>query len=154
MAIARQGMTAVTLLTVATTNYEAEAVWPAPPAAVRADVVNFWLAESALPNRPAAEERAHQLLVVARDAEGQVARDYLAGRGINQSSIEQFQLGFAPDGWDRLTRHLREDRREHEHARLRREQAQEQHAAGAGERAEPGHEQRTQEPAQVPVAAR
>jgi len=55
------------------TDYQLEAVWPTPSTAVREDGVRFWLAESALPNRPAAEERAHQLLVVARDANGQVA---------------------------------------------------------------------------------
>ena len=63
----------MTLLKEITTSYQLEAVWPTPSVAVREDVINFWLAESALPNRPAAQERAHQLLVVARDFEGQVA---------------------------------------------------------------------------------
>jgi hypothetical protein len=40
---------------------------------VRAAVVDFWLAEDAIPQRLAAEERAHQLLVVARDSNGRVA---------------------------------------------------------------------------------
>lgn len=35
------------------------------------------------------------------------ARAYLEGRGISPAMIETFQLGFAPDGWDHLTRHLR-----------------------------------------------
>jgi hypothetical protein len=63
----------MTELTVTTTDYQLEAVWPTPSPAVREDVVNFWLAESALPNRPVAEERAPQLLVVASDFESQVA---------------------------------------------------------------------------------
>ncbi|MFV1968605.1 MAG: hypothetical protein ACC628_24555 [Pirellulaceae bacterium] len=54
-------------------NYRLEAVWPAPPDAVREDVARFWLAESALPDLAAAQTRAHQLLVVARDPNGQVA---------------------------------------------------------------------------------
>jgi Zn-dependent M28 family amino/carboxypeptidase len=48
-------------------NYQLENVWPAPSDTVREEVVSFWLAESALPDRPAAEERAHLLLFVARD---------------------------------------------------------------------------------------
>jgi hypothetical protein len=63
----------MTELTVTTTDYQLEAVWPTPSPAVREDVVNFWLAESALPDRPVAEERAPQLLVVARDFGGKVA---------------------------------------------------------------------------------
>jgi hypothetical protein len=55
------------------TSYQLEAVWPTPSAAVREDVVRFWLAEGALPHRPTAEERAHQLLVVARESSGNVA---------------------------------------------------------------------------------
>ena len=54
-------------------SYQLEAVWPTPPQNVREEVVRFWLAENALPSRPAAEERAFQLLVVARDADGHVA---------------------------------------------------------------------------------
>lgn len=54
-------------------NYQLENVWPKPSGTVREEVVNFWLAESALPNRPIAEERAHQLLVVTRNENGEVA---------------------------------------------------------------------------------
>ena len=35
-------------------------------------------------------------------AEGQVARDYLAGRGISRETSREFRLGFAPPGWERL----------------------------------------------------
>lgn len=34
------------------------------------------------------------------------ARDYLAGRGIDEAAREAFQLGFAPDRWDALTGYL------------------------------------------------
>jgi hypothetical protein len=70
------------------TSYQLDAVWPTPSAAVRADVVRFWLAEGALPNRPTAEERAHQLLVVAREPNGRVAGVSTAVRAIVP------QLGF------------------------------------------------------------
>ncbi|MCP4365649.1 MAG: DNA primase [Planctomycetes bacterium] len=33
---------------------------------------------------------------------GVAARKYLAGRGIKESSIRQFRLGYAPDAWDSL----------------------------------------------------
>lgn len=35
------------------------------------------------------------------------AREYLARRGINPEVREMFQLGYAPDGWDVLTKHLK-----------------------------------------------
>ena len=54
-------------------TYRLEAVWPAPAGTVREDVVRFWLAEAALPDLAAAQARAGQLLVVARDPDGQVA---------------------------------------------------------------------------------
>ncbi|MFV2068327.1 MAG: hypothetical protein ACC645_15265 [Pirellulales bacterium] len=54
-------------------DYHLGRVWPAPADAVREDVVRFWLAESALPDLAAAQARAHQLVVVARDPNGQVA---------------------------------------------------------------------------------
>jgi hypothetical protein len=63
----------VTQLKVPTTEYQLEPVWPAPSLAEREEVIDFWLAESALPNRPVAEERAQQVLVVARDFAGHVA---------------------------------------------------------------------------------
>ncbi len=39
--------------------------------------------------------------------EGQRARDYLARRGVNQETIEAFQLGYARDGWEHLIGHLK-----------------------------------------------
>jgi DNA primase catalytic core len=44
-----------------------------------------------------------------RSDEGQVARDYLASRDITMDTADKFQLGFAPEGWDFLLRHLRKD---------------------------------------------
>jgi DNA primase len=38
--------------------------------------------------------------------EGKAARDYLLRRGLSQQTIEEFQIGYAPQGWDHLTRHL------------------------------------------------
>ena len=37
---------------------------------------------------------------LASDAAGQVARDYLARRGVGQEAIQLFRLGYAPEAWD------------------------------------------------------
>ena len=47
----------------------------------------------------------HQLLHGARGAE---ARAYLKRREINDETIERFQIGFAPPGWDNLIVYLRD----------------------------------------------
>ena len=49
-----------------------ECVWPDPTAEVQAEAVHFWLAESAL-SQGKAIERAVQLLIVCRGADGRVA---------------------------------------------------------------------------------
>ena len=36
-----------------------------------------------------------------------VGRELLAGRGFDQGAAERFRLGYAPEGWDHLVRHLR-----------------------------------------------
>lgn len=54
-------------------QYQLEAVWPSPSEAVRDEVVAFWLAENAIPDVSIARQRAHQLIVVARDEGGKVA---------------------------------------------------------------------------------
>jgi len=46
----------------------------------------------------------HQLL---QSSDAQYARTYLASRGVNNDSIAQWRLGYAPDG-DRLSRYLQE----------------------------------------------
>ena len=47
-----------------------------------------------------AQEFFHECLI--NTARGEVGRKYLAGRGITAATIEEFKLGFAPDGWDNL----------------------------------------------------
>ena len=37
---------------------------------------------------------------LANDAGGQIARDYLARRGVSEEAIKLFRLGFAPEAWD------------------------------------------------------
>ncbi|MEA3336673.1 MAG: DNA primase [Chloroflexota bacterium] len=41
-------------------------------------------------------------------AQGQTARDYLTRRGLDETTIEQFSIGYAADSWDGLLNHLRE----------------------------------------------
>jgi DNA primase len=43
-------------------------------------------------------QRWHACLT--HDAAGGIARDYLAKRGVSQSAIAEFRLGYAPDAWD------------------------------------------------------
>lgn len=38
--------------------------------------------------------------VLNNDAAGQVARDYLIGRGVRAEAVRLFRLGYAPDAWD------------------------------------------------------
>ena len=35
-----------------------------------------------------------------------IGRELLAGRGFDQAAAEKFRIGYAPDGWDNLVRHL------------------------------------------------
>src|SRR4051812_37291238 len=51
----------------------------------------------------AAEFYAEQLAA----PEARVGREFLAQRGFDQAAAEQFSVGFAPDDWDQLVRHLR-----------------------------------------------
>lgn len=41
-----------------------------------------------------------------KSEEAAVARDYVRGRGYGREIVEQFGLGFAPPGWDTLSRYL------------------------------------------------
>ncbi len=50
----------------------------------------------------------HRVLVETRY--GQPALDYLRGRGFTDETIATFQLGWAPDGWETLTKALRAKR--------------------------------------------
>lgn len=40
--------------------------------------------------------------------QAQAARDYVARRGLNAQTVADFQIGYAPDGWDHLLRYLQE----------------------------------------------
>ncbi len=51
-----------------------------------------------------AVEWFHERLKTASDAAA--ARAYLRGRGYDVDIVEHFRLGFSPDSWDALTRHL------------------------------------------------
>jgi len=46
----------------------------------------------------------HRLLL--HPTKGQQARQYLERRGLSQDTIERFQLGLSPDGWEVLREHL------------------------------------------------
>lgn len=50
----------------------------------------------------------HQVLTGSRH--GQAALDYLHGRGFSDETIATFQLGYAPDAWDELSKRLIEQR--------------------------------------------
>ncbi len=53
-------------------------------------------------------ERAQRLFQRTLESpKGEAARAYLAGRGLDETAIERFGLGYAPDSWDTLTRALR-----------------------------------------------
>ena len=54
----------------------------------------------------AAVDYYHQLLVTS--AEGGRARKHLRERGFDGDAVRRFQLGWAPDDWDRLSRHLQQ----------------------------------------------
>jgi len=44
--------------------------------------------------------------VLADEAAGRAARDYLARRGVRPETCDRFEIGFAPAAWDRLHHHL------------------------------------------------
>ena len=39
-------------------------------------------------------------MALATDPAGQIARDYLAKRGVADDAVKLFRLGYAPDAWD------------------------------------------------------
>jgi len=71
-----------------------------------------------LPARnPAAQNNLYEWLeaaaryyqqVLTESPVGQIAREYLARRGLNQETIRQFRIGYAPPGWNNLLRSLTE----------------------------------------------
>ena len=52
----------------------------------------------------------HRQLREARTPEAQAARKYVESRGLTAATVERFGLGYAPDRWDMLLRHLRQRR--------------------------------------------
>jgi DNA primase len=54
----------------------------------------------------AAAEYYHHLLLNA--SVGKIARNYVSKRGLSPETIENFQLGFAPEGWDTLKQYLKD----------------------------------------------
>jgi len=54
----------------------------------------------------AAAQYYHRLLLDSE--EGRRARRYLEERGLDGGTLQDFQLGFAPPGWENILRHLRE----------------------------------------------
>jgi DNA primase len=54
----------------------------------------------------AASAMYHEILM--RQGAGQKAKAYLAKRGVEEKSMELFQLGYAPDSWDILQRWLQQ----------------------------------------------
>lgn len=67
------------------------------------------------PARPAAQADDYSLMQQAADyyqqqlqqhANGPTVQQYLQGRGLSPQTISDFQLGYAPDGWDGVLKHL------------------------------------------------
>jgi DNA primase len=54
----------------------------------------------------AAADYYHQLLLRSEEARG--VRDYLAKRGVNAQSMEDFKIGYSPNTWDALQKHLQD----------------------------------------------
>ena len=52
----------------------------------------------------------HRQLLEARTPEAQAARKYVQSRGLTAATVERFGLGYAPDRWDVLLKHLRQRR--------------------------------------------
>ena len=52
----------------------------------------------------------HRQLLEARTPEAQAARKYVESRGLTAATVERFGLGYAPDRWDVLLKHLRQRR--------------------------------------------
>jgi DNA primase len=56
----------------------------------------------------AAVEYYHELLL--ESSEGGHARKYLRGRGFDGDAVRRFVLGYSPDGWDSLAKHLQQQK--------------------------------------------
>ncbi len=54
----------------------------------------------------AAAQYYHQLLLTSPEA--QVPREYVKKRGLSEEIVQEFKLGFSPNEWDGIKRHLKE----------------------------------------------
>jgi DNA primase len=48
--------------------------------------------------------------ILREDPTGEPGRRYLERRGVDEATAEAYRLGFAPDSWDALTRHLEQQK--------------------------------------------
>lgn len=74
-----------------------------PPSAARSQQ-ELYLDRLREINQAAAVYFHHQL---RHAPHGQIARDYIAGRGLSDATVDAFLLGYAADRWDDLLAHLR-----------------------------------------------
>ena len=44
----------------------------------------------------------HWEITLANDGSAQIARDYLAKRGVSEEAVKRFRIGYAPDKWDNI----------------------------------------------------
>jgi DNA primase len=58
----------------------------------------------------------HQLLI--NDPRAAIARGYIRRRGFNSEAVRRFRLGYAPEGWDNLSKHLHQKGIDAEQAKL------------------------------------
>jgi len=54
---------------------------------------------------------AHQLY---QHADAKPVQDYVLGRGLSEEIVQTFQIGFAPDGWNNLSQHFRNEQTDSE----------------------------------------
>ena len=50
----------------------------------------------------------HQQILTSKESSAVAAREYLKKRDISVATVKQFRIGFAPDMWDGLIRHMRD----------------------------------------------
>ena len=82
--------------------------------------------EEVSPSQRAAATKKMRLIAAHREAvaffhdqlmsspDGKAAREYLKKRGLSKETVEAFQLGWAPDKWEELSRHLSKKRFSHD----------------------------------------
>ena len=97
---------------------EAEGLGFMDAVAVMASEAGMQMPERSPENRARADRRTELAEVMERAARwfrlqlqtgaGAAARDYLAGRGLDQAGQDRFEIGFAPDQRQALLRHLKE----------------------------------------------